>query len=584
MPYITTMKQLANALTDIIQHPLQVSLCHPNRIAEFRVELDYSGAASRAEQQQLLVRAEEAFSQLSWVRKSIVVYPYVYIDICTDAFSALLCEEVRETGSSGRLSDFGRNELCNVSCCSPNANKPLHLGHARNLTIGGALAPILRAAGYRVQMTASFSDYGSHIARAVSAFCEDGCSKSPENTGVKGDHLIGRFYSEGSRRSQESGPDSDRLRELEERLLREYMDGNAVTVRLFEQLTSWATAGIRLTFERFGCHFDRFIKETETIPCCRKIINDGLTAGTIVRREDGSMWVAGLPAEDRPILVRSNGTYLFLLQSLASAVHRYGVFGEPLRVYITIRADEQQAVFNLYRRTWAALGFEEEKSRFIVSYGLVFDGDRRIRSRAGSDLTLDGLLDELNAHFATVLGEQTQTAERLIPLLSEGTLKSYLLSHPLKKRLHFSRDDLVHGRGRFFLSSCFVLQRAYRLLAGETGREPAETRRHSLLRTICRLDEVVLSCAQRRDPTPMMQALRQLIEQGSSYLGGRGNIVGTVDEVTMFVKVVEWVFSLLNLPLLSPELLRQLPTQADLALVRADGSSIEDAGGARVEH
>lgn len=546
------MRQVELAVHSALSLPegesVSVSPTPNDRIAGFRVELEPVKGSSPKQMKALLVDQARTLESEPWARRVIAVPPNLYLDIHADALSEFLRPEILgpPAGIPG-LPPLVDGILRNVSYCSPNANKPLHLGHARNLTIGGALANLLEAVGYQIVRTAVFSDYGVHIARAVAAYLHSAGPADPEAAGLKSDHLVGRYYVEGAARGEGEGEDARAFNKVVVGLLDAYLAGDRDTWREFRRLTLWATKGFKRSFRRFGCTFDRFFWESETLELCRELLKSGLEQGALERRADGSVWVAGIPEKEGAIVARSDSSPLYLLQVMATTVRRFELYGSNLDLYISLSAVEQAHHFSRFLDSMDALGYDYRQRLHCVLYGLVYHGDERLRSREGAELTLDAVLDQLEDRFRQLLTERQEPIEAAASL-AVGTLRTYLLSHKLTRPVHFDEGDLLEGRGRLFYHVYQVLRRARQVAQGHRAESPTPEVQVELLRELCRLGGLVQYCAVHLDPTRLTTYLRDLCEVGYRYLGGAGDLTGNEVDARMLTVTMDHTLRILDLP------------------------------------
>lgn len=538
-PDIPTVSQFIEV---ILGHTVQVDVCPTSRIATFRVR--HQGTEFCHLTESVIAESVSKLKAASGVSNVTTIFPNIYIDLNWDTLVPLLEHQLLLAETTPQYNeDVG---ICNLSCCCPNANKPLHLGHARNLAIGGALAKILSLEGLRVEMTSLFSDYGVHIARAVSAYLANQANKTPGELGIKGDHFVGQCYELGSQHEQTQEDKAEHGSEA--RLLQNYVAGDCEVRDIFRRVTGWAIEGICQTIDRFDAHFNRCFFESETLELCSEIVNNGLQSGLLERHEDGSVWVSGIPETDGAILIRSDGTPLYLLQAIAASIERYRAYDKTRIVrYLSILGKEQRQHFDRYLKVWEMLGLPEMLGRKAIYYGLVYDGNERMRSRMGTARTLDSILDELeytldNRHIGNDISAE------MVPEISVGILKTYLLAHRLDQPIHFQWRELFGDNGTLYIRAVRLAQRASQAFSSKHLMAPDQTHRSNLIRTFCRLPIAVKSSIRQISPTPLITYLRSLCEIGTHYLGGNKMLCGMSQDCRLLLYTLDRVFFLLDLP------------------------------------
>ena len=320
--------------------------------------------------------------------------------------------------------DFGRNaqlagQKIMVEFSGPNTNKPLHLGHLRNNVLGESISRILRASGAELNKVNIINDRGVHICKSMLAYERFGqkqeghCWETPETSGKKGDHLVGEYYvrfNEWAARSAESGSNgneaesetkppeapknADSPEQLAQQMLRDWEAGDARLHRLWQKMNRWVLDGILETYRRCDISFDRLYFESETYQLGLKLVAEGLERGIFARREDGAVYIdLGEHGLDQKIVQRSDGTALYITQDIGTAVSRHEDFPFDRQIYVV--GSEQgyhfQVLFHILRR----FGFPWAKQLYHLSYGMVLLPEGKMKSREGTVVDADALLDQL---------------------------------------------------------------------------------------------------------------------------------------------------------------------------------------------
>lgn len=349
---------------------------------------------------------------------------------------------------------------------SPNTNKPLHLGHVRNNLLGYSLSKILTARGYEVIKVNLVNDRGIHICKSMLAYMRWGNGETPESSGMKGDKLIGKYYvlfdrmyKEEIRGLMEKGLAEEAAAQqsplmLEAReILRKWEASDAETVTLWKQMNGWAYQGFDVTYKRMGVDFDHIYYESETYLMGKDMVVEGLEKGVLKRRDDGSVWI-DLTAEglDEKLLLRSDGTSVYMTQDLGTAGLRYHDYHPSRMIYVV--GNEQNYHFDVLKRVLLKLDKPYAPGIFHLSYGMVELPEGRMKSREGTVVDADDLMEEM---FVTA-GEMTrelgkaselpgQEAEKLFEMIGLGALKYYILKVDPKKNMLFDPKESIDFNG-----------------------------------------------------------------------------------------------------------------------------------------
>jgi arginyl-tRNA synthetase len=330
-----------------------------------------------------------------------------------------------------------------VEFSSPNTNKPLHLGHLRNDVLGESLARILRAAGADVQKVCIINDRGIHICKSMLAYREMGEGATPESAGVKSDRFVGDWYVRFHQAAETDSDAENRAREL----LRKWEAGDAETAALWKKMNGWAIDGIKATYTRTGVSFDKFYFESETYLLGKDKIAEGLAEGVFYREEDGSVWI-DLEAEKlgKKALLRKDGTSLYITQDIGTAISRHNDWPFDRLVYVV--GSEQIYHFKVLFSILQKLKFPWAADLYHLSYGMVNLPEGKMKSREGTVVDADDLLDELRAlalaeirekEREEAVGDPNEVAEKI----ALGALHYYLQQvSPSKDMLFNPRESL----------------------------------------------------------------------------------------------------------------------------------------------
>jgi len=362
------------------------------------------------------------------------VGPYVNVSLARAPEIARLLETA--TGPAwGRGSGLGGKKVI-VEFSSPNTNKPLHLGHLRNNVLGESLSRILAAAGAQVHKINHIDDRGVHISKSMLAYRRYGEGKTPEGEGVKGDHFVGDYYVLFNRYKEEVPGAEEEAQEL----LKKWEEGDPETLALWQKMKDWVMEGMRKTYERTGISFDEFDYESDLYKFGREEVLKGLERGIFFRADDGSVQVnledAGL---DTKVLLRKDGTSIYITQDIGTAIHRQATWPYDELVYVV--GNEQQYHFKVLFEVLKRLGFAWASDLHHLSYGMVNLPSGRMKTREGTVVDADDLVDEVAALAKAeievkgreeAVGDHSQVAEKI----ALGAIHYFLLQvAPVKDML-----------------------------------------------------------------------------------------------------------------------------------------------------
>ncbi|MGZ3766257.1 MAG: arginine--tRNA ligase [Mucilaginibacter sp.] len=353
-----------------------------------------------------------------------------------------------------------------VEYSSPNTNKPLHLGHVRNNLLGYSVAEILKADGYEVIKTNLVNDRGIHICKSMLAWQKFGNGETPESTGQKGDHLVGKYYvlfdKEYKNQIEElkavgySEEDAKKnapiIKEAQEMLLK-WEAGDGDVISLWKTMNLWVYDGFGKTYKALGVDFDKFYYESNTYLLGKDIVEEGLEKGVFFKKEDGSVWI-DLTADglDEKLVLRSDGTSVYMTQDLGTAQLKYNDFHMDESIYVV--GNEQDYHFKVLFLILQKLGKQWAKGLYHLSYGMVDLPSGKMKSREGTVVDADDLVEEMNQtakEQTEALGKVTEYSEEekqeLYHTIGMGALKYFLLKVDPKKRLLFDPNESVDFQG-----------------------------------------------------------------------------------------------------------------------------------------
>jgi arginyl-tRNA synthetase len=366
--------------------------------------------------------------------------------------------------------DFGvlpfKNKKVMVEYSSPNTNKPLHLGHVRNNLLGFAVAEILKAAGYDVIKANLVNDRGIHICKSMLAWQKFGNNETPESSGLKGDHLVGKYYvifdkhykkeietliTEG-KTEDEAKKQAPLILQAQE-MLQKWEAGDADVISLWETMNSWVYAGFEQTYNALGVNFDQFYYESNTYLLGKDIVEEGLEKNVFFKKSDGSVWI-DLTADglDEKLVRRADGTSVYITQDLGTAQLKYDDFNMQQSIYVV--GNEQDYHFKVLFLILEKLGKTWANGLYHLSYGMVDLPSGKMKSREGTVVDADDLIEEMKQtakEKTEALGKvdnfEPAEKEKLFEMIGMGALKYFLLKVEPKKRLLFDPNESIDFQG-----------------------------------------------------------------------------------------------------------------------------------------
>ncbi|QJX45585.1 arginine--tRNA ligase [Hymenobacter taeanensis] len=393
-----------------------------------------------------------------------VVKGFLNLEIADAAWLEVF-EQLRQQPAGTPVETGGPQNVV-VEYSSPNTNKPLHLGHLRNNFLGYSVAEILKATGATVTKANLVNDRGIHICKSMLAYQQYGHGETPQSAGIKGDHLAGKYYvlfekhyREQVKQLEAEGvlPDvakrqAPMMLEAQD-MLRAWEAGDEDVVGLWKQMNGWVYEGFDETYKNIGVDFDKYYYESGTYLLGKERVEEGLQKGVFFKKEDGSVWV-DLKEEglDEKLLLRADGTSVYITQDLGTAELKFQDFHYDLSVYVI--ADEQNYHMQVLKAVLKKLGKPYADAIYHLSYGMVDLPSGKMKSREGTVVDADELVREVveAAKAATLKKGKTeglseQEAEQLYHMLGLGALKYYLLKVDPKKRMLFNPEESVSLEG-----------------------------------------------------------------------------------------------------------------------------------------
>ena len=353
-----------------------------------------------------------------------------------------------------------------VEYSSPNTNKPLHLGHIRNNLLGWSVSRLIEAAGANVKKVNLVNDRGIHICKSMLAWLRYGNGETPESSHVKGDHLVGKYYVEFDKHYKdevkqlmESGVEEEQAKKEAplmveaQQMLKRWEDGDKEVRDLWEKMNGWVYAGFDETYRRLGVGFDKVYYESQTYLLGKELVQKGLDMGVLFRKEDGSVW-CDLTADglDQKLLLRRDGTSVYMTQDLGTALLRHNEFGAERLIYVV--GNEQDYHFKVLKLILGKLGFDWADKVFHLSYGMVELPNGKMKSREGTVVDADDLIDEMERTAEEMSREHgkndalsPEEQKHLYHILALGALKYFILKVDPTKNMLFNPAESIDFNG-----------------------------------------------------------------------------------------------------------------------------------------
>lgn len=480
------------------------------------------------------------------VEKFNVIKGFLNITIKPAFWSGIL-KKISEDPEFGFKEATPESDLVMIEYSSPNTNKPLHLGHVRNNLLGYSLAEIMKANGYNVVKTNIVNDRGIHICKSMLAWQKWGNGITPEKAGKKGDHLIGDFYvlfdkkykaevrelMENENLSQEDAEKKSTLMAEAREMLRLWETGNEEIRNIWRMMNEWVYAGFDETYKRLGVDFDKIYYESNTYTEGRDKVLEGLEKGEMYRKEDGSIW-ADLTNEglDHKLLLRSDGTSVYMTQDIGTAKLRYMDY--PIDKMIYVVGNEQNYHFQVLSILLDRLGFKWGKDLVHFSYGMVELPEGKMKSREGTVVDADDLMDEMIStakEISTQLGKldgiSEKEADNISRIIGLGALKYFILKVDPRKNMTFNPKESIDFNGNTgpFIQYTYARIQSVLRKAAETEQnlsfdidtfEPNE-KEISLIQSIADFPNVVSEAGKNYSPAFIANYIYDLVKEYNQF-------------------------------------------------------------------
>ena len=446
-----------------------------------------------------------------------------------------------------------KNQTVMVEYSSPNTNKPLHLGHIRNNLLGFSVAQILKEAGYDVVKTQIINDRGIHICKSMLAWEKFGNGETPETTGLKGDKLVGNYYVEFDKnyKSQiselkEQGLDEDTAKKQApiiqeaQKMLLDWEQNKPEVRELWEKMNAWVYAGFNETYKRLGVDFDQVQYESNTYILGKDIIEDGLAKGVFFKKDDNSVWIDltedGL---DQKLVLRGDGTSVYMTQDLGTAVERFKQNNIQKLIYTV--GNEQDYHFQVLFLILKKLGYDWANQLYHLSYGMVELPEGKMKSREGTVVDADDLMQEMyvtakekSEELGKLEGLTDEEKEKSYEIVGLGALKYFMLKVDPKKKMLFNPVESIDFNGNTgpFIQYTYariqsLLNRA-NFVENDFGNYEPNASEKELIMQLSNFKDVVEKAAETLSPAQVANYVYDLVKTYNSFY--QNNPVMTLED------------------------------------------------------
>jgi arginyl-tRNA synthetase len=502
--------------------------------------------------------------------------------VISDSYYLNFFNGIKDDAKYGFVTPNPSDKAVMVEYSSPNTNKPLHLGHVRNNLLGYSVAEIIKASGKKVYKTQIINDRGIHICKSMLAWKKMGNGETPESTGLKGDKLVGNYYVAFDKAYKEeinelmaAGKTEDEAKkqapiilEAQEMLLK-WEAGDEEVKSLWAMMNQWVYDGFATTYNNLGVNFDSFYYESNTYLLGKDVVQIGLEKGVFEKDPDGSVWIdltdEGL---DRKIVLRSDGTAVYMTQDIGTAIQRVKDHPDVGGMVYTV-GNEQDYHFKVLFLILQKLGFDWASSLYHLSYGMVDLPSGKMKSREGTVVDADDLMQEMTSTAQTISeelgkleGYSEEEKTKLYNTIGLGALKYYILKVDPKKRILFNPEESVDFAGNTgpFIQYTYariqsIIRKATFDFSATAKTNDLHEKEKELLKQIELYPEVIQNAAQNHSPALIANYTYELVREYNSFyqavpILGEENQEKKIFRVQLSKKVADTIassFSLLGI-------------------------------------
>lgn len=466
--------------------------------------------------------------------------------VIADTYYLNFLTEIKDNPQFG-LTTPNSKEAILVEYSSPNTNKPLHLGHIRNNLLGYSVAEILKAAGHKVYKTQIINDRGIHICKSMVAWQRFGNGETPENTGLKGDKLVGNYYVAFDKaykeeiqeliaqgKSKEEAEKQAPIFVAAQEMLRQWEAGDPEVMKLWKQMNGWVYDGFAVTYKNLGVDFNSYYYESNTYLLGKDIVEQGLQKGVFFKKEDGSVW-CDLTADglDEKLVLRADGTSVYITQDMGTAIQRVKDYPDVKGMVYTV-GNEQDYHFKVLFLILKKLGYDWASHLYHLSYGMVDLPSGKMKSREGTVVDADDLIAEMeqtakviSQELGKLDGYTEAQKEDLYHTIGLGALKYYILKVDPKKRILFDPKESIDFQGNtgpFIQYTYARIQSILRKYAEMGDNKEAITlpsvlqeKEKTLLKSITLFPSIVQEAADNYSPAVVANYVYDLVKDFNSF-------------------------------------------------------------------
>ena len=467
--------------------------------------------------------------------------------VIADTYYLNFLKEIKDNPQFG-LATPNSKEAILVEYSSPNTNKPLHLGHIRNNLLGYSVAEILKAAGHKVYKTQIINDRGIHICKSMVAWLRFGNGETPENTGLKGDKLVGNYYVAFDKaykeeiqeliaqgKSKEEAEKQAPIFVAAQEMLRQWEAGNPEVMKLWKQMNGWVYDGFAVTYKNLGVDFNSYYYESNTYLLGKDIVEQGLQKGVFFKKEDGSVW-CDLTADglDEKLVLRADGTSVYITQDMGTAIQRVKDYPDVKGMVYTV-GNEQDYHFKVLFLILKKLGYDWASHLYHLSYGMVDLPSGKMKSREGTVVDADDLIAEIeqtakviSQELGKLDGYTEAQKEDLYHTIGLGALKYYILKVDPKKRILFDPKESIDFQGNTgpFIQYTYARIQSILRKYAETNNSKEVTviqpdtlqeKEKNLLKSITLFPSIVQDAADNYSPAVIANYVYDLVKDFNSF-------------------------------------------------------------------
>ena len=485
------------------------------------------------------------------VEKFNVVAGFLNI-VISDSYYINFFNSIKDNATFGFVSASAKdtqteNKAVMVEYSSPNTNKPLHLGNVRNNLLGYSVAEIIKASGKKVYKTQIINDRGIHICKSMLAWQKYGEGQTPESTDLKGDKLVGNFYVQfdkvykleiatlmaQGKTEEEAKKQAPIILEAQQMLL-DWEAGKPEVMQLWKTMNQWVYDGFEQTYKNLGVNFDSYYYESNTYLLGKEVVQLGLEKGIFEKDLDGSVWIDLTPdGLDRKIVLRSDGTAVYMTQDIGTAIQRVKDFPDVGGMVYTV-GNEQDYHFKVLFLILKKLGFDWATNLYHLSYGMVELPSGKMKSREGTVVDADDLMEEMTTTAKTISeelgkldGYSDAEKAKLYKTIGLGALKYYMLKVDPKKSMMFNPEESVDFAGNTgpFIQYTYariqsILRKAdfdFQSVVMNSGEETLHPKEKELLKQVALFPEVIQDSARNHSPALVANYTYELVKEYNSF-------------------------------------------------------------------